>query len=111
MIAPGYGEEKDAPKAQKVIVDGQEATALPLISAKNENLIALGLEPSPELLEYMDQIAISAIEGGPLAQPFIEAGAIKVKTKIISPGVMVKGVGFHETKFAEVIKRPSPLAN
>lgn len=79
--------------------------------AKIEDLQQLGLEPTPENLEFVNQLAEAASVGAPLAQPYVEAGAIKLYQKELSPGITFQAVGFHVTKLAEMLKAPASHYN
>lgn len=77
-----------------------------------QDLSQLGLDPTPEMFEFVNQLAESAITGSPLAQPYIEAGAIRVFNKDIIPGHLgFQAVGFHNTKLAEMLKSPASHYN
>lgn len=75
--------------------------------AQLEDLKRLGLESTPEMLEFVNQLAEAASANAPLAQPYIEAGAIKIYQKEVFPGVTFQAVGFHHTKLAEMLKAPA----
>lgn len=79
-----------------------------------EELKQLGIDPTPENLEFVNQIAEAASTGAPLAQPYIDSGAIKVfERELQMPFGLVtfQGIGFHQTKFAEMLKAPASHYN
>lgn len=79
--------------------------------AKSEDLTGIGIEPTPENLEFINQLAEAASVGAPLAQPYIDSGAIRVFQKEVMPGVTFQAIGFHNTKLAEMLKSPASHYN
>lgn len=72
--------------------------------ADKESVAKLGLPPSDEMVEFINQIGEAAANGGALAQPFLDAGVIRIREQQLIPGILsVRAVGFHNTKFAEVL--------
>lgn len=112
VLDPNYAEmERTKLKTDHVIINGEEVTRIELQSPDPTNPASLGLESTPEITEFINQVAEAASVGGPLAQPYIAAGAIKVYKKQIAPGIEVQGIGFHKTKFAEMLKSPASHMN
>lgn len=76
----------------------------------NEQFVEAGIPDAPEIREFLDQIAIAAIEGGPLAKPFLDAGAIRVQSQEIMPGLTVSGIAVHKDKLREMLLNPAGLS-
>ena len=99
-------------KSEKVKLGDESGLKLSL--GDNDELkaiAALGVDPTPENLKLINDIADSAIEDGLLAQPYIHAGAVVVYRNVLAPGVSAKAVGFHQTKLAEMLKNPLGFTN
>jgi len=99
-------------KSEKVKLGDESGLKLSL--GDNDELkaiAALGVDPTPENLKLINDIADSAIEDGLLAQPYIHAGAVVVYKNDLAPGVSAKAVGFHQTKLAEMLKNPLGFTN
>jgi hypothetical protein len=76
-------------------------------AGKKEAVRKLGLEPTPELIEFIDALTEDASKGGPLSKPYVDAGAIVVHNKTIDlpAGIgefTVNGVALSKTRFKEV---------
>lgn len=76
-----------------------------------KDLENLGVEQTPEMLEFVNQIAEAAVARAPLAQPFVDADAVRVVTRELAPGVFYTGVHVHQEKFAEMLKEKPDLRN
>jgi hypothetical protein len=99
-------------RVKDVVIDGQEATMIHLPELEeNVDLPELGLAATPEMREFLNQLAESAIEKSPLAQPYIDAGAIQVRVSKLGPGIEAHRVAFHKTKFAQMMKSPASFMN
>jgi hypothetical protein len=71
----------------------------------------LGLDETPEIVEFVHQVANAAVKGEPLAKPFLDADVLRVVTRELSPGIFYTGVHVHQQKFAEMLKERPDLRN
>lgn len=107
-LDPNY---QDSPNPNVRIVHDGDKTVINLNAAAEVELHNMGLEDTPELREFVNQVAEAAVTGSPLAAPYVAAGAIKIFKKQIAPGIEAHGIGFHRTKFAEMLKSPASYMN
>ena len=85
---------------------------IPLSEATPDSLKEIGLPETPEMVEFVNQIAEAAATGSPLAKPYLDAKVVVVVRTEVSPGIMIEGVGFDKTNFARmVMESTSAYAN
>ena len=67
---------------------------------------SIGLDPTPEVIAYLNKLAEDAMKGGPLSKAYVDAGAIVVsRVDIEAPvigNVSLASVGFNKTKFKPI---------
>lgn len=104
---PEYQEALDK-RSDEIIAERRAKASKSPTKTETENLIKLGLEPSKELALFLDQLADDAVKGGPLSKPYVDSGAIVIRSQDVIPGVVaLNAVCFHKTKFAEVFNNKS----
>ena len=90
-------------RVEELVAERQETRG---DEAKEQAVRNLGLDPSEELIEFIDTLTEDAKRGGALSKPYLASGAIVIHEATIPiPGIgdfVTKSINLHKTKFKEV---------
>lgn len=71
-----------------------------------EKIAAMGLDPTEEMLDFVNRICEDAKVGGPLSKPYIDADVIRVVVHPVEPFGRFRGVIIDNEKFGEMVRNP-----
>lgn len=77
-----------------------------IVSGTLEKIAAMGLEPTEEMLAFVDKIVEDAHVGGELSKPYVDAGAIVVKKTFVANLGTFTGIYVDDKKFGEMVRNP-----